>query len=138
MKAIHTALFLLLVSVSVPAVAQHKDGGEKRQRDISELVGDLSQQQKRRLDAITDDSRERVSVLRARQKAVRDSIAMYMEMDGDQSARLYPLFDREAALQRDISREMYAAKVRVDEVLTPAQRQQLRTASRKRAAARKR
>lgn len=90
------------------------------------MVGDLSQTQKKKLDAITDASKERVGLLRAQQKAVRDSIAVYMKLDGDHSAVLFPLFDREARLQCEISREMYTTKVRVDEVLTPEQRKQLR------------
>lgn len=56
---------------------------------------------------------------------------MYMELEGDHSRELYPLFDREAQLQTAINREMYATKIRIDEVLTREQRQTLRNASRK-------
>ena len=53
------------------------------------------------------------------------SIILFLEREGDQSRTLYPLFDREARLQVAISREMYATKLRIDEVLTKEQRQTL-------------
>lgn len=118
----------LLLSMSVPCAAQgdgHTHKGNRPHKDITEMVSDLSQNQKKRLDAIADASKERVAVLRARQKAVRDSIALYMHLDGDQSKELFPLFDREARLQCEISREMYTTKVRMFEVLTPEQRSQV-------------
>lgn len=133
MKTKTLLIVILLSFVAMPCMAQHKGDRErvadpKSHREITEMVSDLSQSQKKRLDAITDASKERVAALRAQKKSVRDSIAVYMKLDGDQSAVLFPLFDREAQLQRDISREMYTTKVRVDEVLTPEQRRQLREA----------
>lgn len=108
--------------------AQH-DGRrpeKKRHADVTELVSDLSAPQKRKIEAISKESKERVDALRASQRAVRDSISMYMELEGDQSRHLNPLFEREAQLQAAISREMYSAKIRVDEVLTKEQRTALR------------
>ncbi len=125
-------LAVALVAVAVPCAAQRDSRArhdERKPKEITEMVGDLSQSQKKRLDDITDASKQRVAALRAQKKAVRDSINTYMRLDGDQSAVLFPLFDREAQLQREISREMYTTKVRVDEVLTPEQRKQLRQAS---------
>lgn len=98
--------------------------------EITELVSDLSSGQKSKLEFITKESRNRVERLRKEQKSVRDSIGRFMDMEGDHSKQLYPLFDREARLQAEISREMYATKVRFDEVLTPVQRKEL-MASRK-------
>ena len=124
---------MLLIAVTLPLMAQH-DGHQPERRkhtDITELVGDLSASQKRKVDAISRDSRERVDALRARQRAVRDSIGTYMHLEGDQSKVLYPLFDREARLQASISREMYATKLRIDEVLTREQRAELRKATAK-------
>jgi len=122
----HFFLLAALILLLSPAMAQnhkHKDDGPRR--EISEMVSDLSQSQKKRLDAISDESKTRVSALRAQQKAVRDSISMYINMDGDHTKEVFPLFDREANIQRAISREMYTTKVRIDEVLTPKQRKQL-------------
>ena len=93
------------------------------------MVGNLSAAQKRKIESISKESRQHVDNLRKQQKAVRDSIAMYMELEGDQSAALYPLFDREAAINVAIGREMYAGKVRIDEVLTKEQRAELRNAA---------
>ena len=92
MKTKTLLIVILLSFVAMPCMAQHKGDRErvadpKSHREITEMVSDLSQSQKKRLDAITD-----------------------------------------AQLQRDISREMYTTKVRVDEVLTPEQRRQLREA----------
>ncbi|MBR4738448.1 MAG: hypothetical protein IK058_00425 [Bacteroidales bacterium] len=125
-----TIVLTLLVALTLPVLAQH-DGhrhGKQRRADITELVSDLSAPQKRKIETVNKESRERVDALRASQRAVRDSIALFMDREGDQSRQLYPLFDREAKLQAAVSREMYATKRRIDEILTPAQRRELRAA----------
>ena len=125
-------LIFLLVLFALPLSAQHEgDRQHRKHRDVTEIVQDLNAVQKRKVENISTESRERVAALRKQQKAVRDSISMYMALDGDQSQVIYPLFDREAKLQAAISREMYAAKLRIDEVLKPEQREALRAASRK-------
>ena len=119
----------LLVALALPLAAQHdgkRPGG--KHKEISELVSDLSNVQKRKIESVTKESRERVDNLRKQQKAVHDSIGIFMERDGDQSAVLFPLFDREAALHAAIDREMYAGKLRIDEILTKEQRAELRKA----------
>ena len=123
----------ILLAMALPLMAQHDAPrqGKKRHADISELVSDLSAPQKRKVEAISKESKERVDALRASQRAVRDSIAMFMEREGDQSRYLNPLFDREAQLHAAVSREMYSAKLRVDEVLTKEQRATLRKATRR-------
>lgn len=122
-------LLSLLVVFTLPLAAQHsgRPNGAKH-KDITELVSDLSNIQKRKIEAATKDSKARVDNLRKQQRAVLDSINMYMERDGDQSAALFPLFDREAALHAAIDREMYAGKLRIDEILTMEQRAELRKA----------
>ena len=125
----HHFAFLLLLLVAMPVVAQQRDGrhpGKKHQADITELVSDLSAPQKRKIEAVSKESKERVEALRVSQRSVRDSIRMYMDLEGDQSRYLHPLFDREAQLQAAVSREMYAAKLRIDKILTPDQRAALR------------
>ena len=120
----------MLVALALPIAAQHdRQHREKKQKEITELVSDLSSAQKRKIESISKESKERVTLFRKQQKAVRDSISMFMERDGDQSAVLYPLFEREATLQTAIDREMYAGKVRIDEVLTKEQRAELRNAA---------
>ena len=126
------AAFLGMQGTNALAQRPHREGPKPESRpDITELVSDLSASQKRKLETLTSESKERVEKLRKEQKAVRDSIERYMEMDGDQSKVLYPLFDREAKLQAQISREMYATKIRIDEVLTPEQRKELQSANKR-------
>lgn len=127
--------YIIILAVAMlaipPAMAQRGRAKDVRSRDITAVVSDLSSAQKKKLDAINAESKTRVGALRARQKAVRDSIAMYIHRDGDQSRELYPLFDREARIQSNISREMYATKLKIDAVLTPEQRKQVRDAYQK-------
>lgn len=126
-------IITLLFVTALPAIAQREGKrGERRHRDITEMVSDLSASQKRKIDAIGKESKERVGAMRQQQKQVRDSIAMYMDRDGDQSRALYPLFEREANIQVSINREMYTTKRRIDEVLTASQRDELRQAMKKR------
>ena len=119
-------LGLQLSSVAAQSGAKHRKNG--RRTDVPQLVSNLTDNQKSRLETLTTESRQRVDALRSQQKSVRDSIARYMALDGDQTKQLYPLFDREAKIQSDISREMYATKVRIDALLTPEQRQELQSA----------
>ena len=128
MKIKHILIMAIIIATLVPATAQRGRTKNDTPRDISSMVSDLSVSQKKKLDAINDESKVRIETLRTRQKAVRDSIAMYIHRDGDQSRVLYPLFDREAQIQSSISREMYSTKLKIDAVLTPEQRRQVREA----------
>lgn len=127
-----TLVIIAILTLSAVSYAQAPKHHDKQPRNVSELVSDLSASQKRKVDAIGRESKERVSALRAQQQAVRDSIGLYMDRDGDQSKNLYPLFDREAKLQVAVNREMYSTKLRIDQVLTPKQREELRQSSRQR------
>ena len=120
-----TFFFLLVLSsyLLAPLHAQrpHQDGrGPEKRLDITEIVSDLSSSQKSKLETLTGDSKKRVEALRTQQKAVRDSIGMFMDKDGDQSK-----------VQAEISREMYSTKVRIDQILTKEQRQQLKDNSKR-------
>ena len=107
-----------------PGKAMHEKECDKHP-DITEMVSDLSSAQKRKLETITKESKERMEPLRKMQASVRDSIGMLMDREGDHSKVIFPLFDRDARLQTEISREMYVTKVRIDQVLTKEQRQEL-------------
>lgn len=125
-------LFLTLTLLLGLSLSAQRNGDKHRDRkplDITQLVSNLSDSQKSKLETITNESRQRIDKLRNQQKAVRDSIAGYMEREGDQSKYLYPLFDREAKLQAEISREMYITKVHIDKVLTKEQRAEFQKAS---------
>lgn len=127
MKKILFLILLIAVTLPVFSQADAKRHGKKH-KDITELVDNLTPVQKRKIENITKESVERVAVLRQRQKEIRDSINDFMNRDGDQSTVLYPLFDREAAVKVAVSREMYATKRSIDEVLTKEQRASLRNA----------
>ena len=122
-------LLLLTLMLTLPLAAQ-TDGGapvkKKKHPEITEVVSDLSAPQKHKIETITHESRQRTDALRQQQRAVRDSIKTIMDIEGDQSRTLFPLFDREAALQAAVSREMYTTKLRIDAILTPGQRATLR------------
>lgn len=131
-KAMKKILFLALTLLLGSAVLAQKPTDHRREGkrpDITKLVSNLTDNQKGKLETITNDSRQRVEKLRARKKSVRDSIALYMDREGNQSKYLNPLFDREAKIQSEISREMYSTKVRIDEVLTKEQRAEFQKAS---------
>ena len=123
--------FTLTLALGLSLSAQRQGGqSHKDQRpDITQLVSNLTDSQKNKLETVTSESRQRVDKLRARQKTVRDSIALYMDRKGDQSRYLNPLFDCEAKIQAEISREMYSTKVRIEQVLTKEQRQEFQKAS---------
>lgn len=107
------------------------DRHHEQRPDITELVSDLSSSQKSKLETITAESKKRVESLRKQQKALRDSIGSLMDREGDQSKALFPLFDREAKLQAEISREMYTTKVRIDQILSADQRKELNASCKK-------
>lgn len=114
--------FIVLVATFMCCWAQRPEHQNRQRKPIEEMVSDLSSIQKKRLENISTESRERISELKASQKRVRDSIHTYMEMDADMSSQLFPLFDRETAIQAEISREMYSTRVKIDKVLTKEQR----------------
>lgn len=128
MKRIIT--FALLASCTFVLLAQQpQDKPQHRHgREVTELVSDLNAVQKRRIESISNESKRRIDDLHQQKQAVHDSINLLLQADGDQSQLLYPLFDREAALQAAISREMYATRLRIDQVLSKEQRQQVRQA----------
>ena len=97
---------------------------EKRP-EITELVSNLSSSQKSKLEVITNESKKRIEELRKEQKALCEKISQLMDQEGDHSKEINPLFDREARLQAEISREMYTTKVLIDQILTKEQRKEL-------------
>lgn len=123
-------VFLFLLHVS-PLSAQeaHRHGRKDNPPvKVEEMVSDLSVKQKRSLLQIQEKSHERIAQLNNQLKEVRDSIRTVMRQDGDNSKILYPLFDREGALQAQISKEMYTMRTQIDAILTPQQLAELRKA----------
>lgn len=125
-------LFLVLGSSFLLPSAfsqDHPRHGERRCEPplkVEEMVSNLSTKQKKNLLEARERSHTRVDQLKAQLNVVRDSIRDYIHRDGDNSRTLYPLFDREADIQAQISKEMYALRVRIDAILTPEQLKEFR------------
>lgn len=115
-------LFLIVAlafAFTLSAQAPHRGDGKKE--SIEEIVTDLTPQQKSRIDAITQRSSKNVEKYRSQLKTVRDSIKLYMNRRDDNSAKVFPLYDREARIRAELSKEYYRTKVAIDAVLTPEQ-----------------
>lgn len=104
----------------------HKGHGKPPSPNIVEMVSDLSAIQKKKLETITTESKQRVDKMQAELKSIRAKIRQLINADGDNSAQLFPLFDRESVLQAEISKEMYRTRISIDQVLTPEQLKELR------------
>ena len=92
---------------------------------MTTLVSNLSPIQKKRLETLSSESQERTRKLRQDQKALRDSIHTYIKLPDDHSAILFPMFEREAWFQAEISKEYYRTRLQIDEILTAEQREEL-------------
>lgn len=125
MKKLFTILFALLLGTSLMAQA---DGGKKPQHHgrpeppkIEEMVSNLSTVQKKKLETISQNCKAKTVKLQKELDNIRAGIRSLMDKEGDQSAKLFPLFDREASLQAEMSKEMYAIRQQIDQVLTEEQ-----------------
>ncbi len=119
-------LLLVLVCIAAGAAAQPGERMPKEHRGgqrptIDQIVSNLSESQKARIDLITARSGKTIEFYRVQLKAVRDSIRSYMSSPDDNSVVLFPLYEREGMLMSEISKEYYRSKVAIDEVLTPEQ-----------------
>lgn len=130
MKKLLSTLFAILLCSAL--LAQSPDGGRHKRHSrpeppkIEEMVSNLSAVQKKKLETITQNCKAKTAQLQKEMDKVRTEIRSMMDKEGDQSDKLFPLFDREAALQAAVSREMYTTKLRIDAILTPSQRATLR------------
>lgn len=92
-----------------------------REMIIEDFVDNLSIRQKKQLNAVRLASKSKLENLKNELNIVRDSIRINMDMYGDNSMVLFPLFEREANIQKEISKETYRVKVRIDNILTREQ-----------------
>lgn len=130
MKKTFTLLFALLFSTTLLAQhpGQHGRGGKDHPKpmNIEAMVSDLSAIQKKKLETITSESKKRVEGIQAELNTLRQQIRSLMMQDGDNSAKLFPLLDREGVLQAELTKEMYTTRIQVDAVLTPEQLKEFR------------
>ncbi|MBR1850995.1 MAG: hypothetical protein IJ789_06445 [Bacteroidales bacterium] len=126
MKRYITILLALFAFTTV--FAQHKEQSKNQpiEKQVIELVNDLSAIQKHKLESLQKESKERIDRIKRNRTAVHDSINAVFEKYGDHTKELSPLIERDAALQAELSREYYRIKVRIDEILTRDQAMQLR------------
>lgn len=88
---------------------------------IENMVSDLSPRQKKQLEAINEHNRPQIKAIKKDLKEVRDSIHTYMDKYGDYTSEVNRLMRREANLQYNLNKLLYATKVKCDKVLTPEQ-----------------
>lgn len=127
MKKIVTLLLTLAIAVTV--MGQTKPEHSRHHKElpkIEEMVSGLSSIQKKKLNSIMENSRKEVDRLQAELDKVRKQIHLLSEKDGDNTDQLFPLFDREASLRAEISKEMYRTRLQIDEILTKEQLVELR------------
>lgn len=123
-------LIFVLTLALVQAFAQQGSATHKKMPPkVEEVVSDLSAAQKRQLNNIREERKKRIDELNKQKESVQDSIHLFLNRDGDQSVTLYRLFDREATIRTTIAKEMYAARLRIDAVLTAEQRALMRKSS---------
>lgn len=126
-----TLLFLLILTLGVSQAFAQQEGAipKKMPPKVEEVVSDLSAAQKRQLNTIREERKKRIDELNKQKESVQDSIHLFLNRDGDQSATLYRLFEREATIRTTIAKEMYSARLRIDAVLTADQRALMRKSS---------
>lgn len=121
-KFLIVTLFVLAATLGGLQAQKPGDRSETLRTDyMAEMVGNLSCKQKKQLDALYNEMKPRIFALKQNLEEVRDSIAVALNVYGDNSAKLFPLFDREAQLQAEVSREYYRTKVAIDNILTKEQ-----------------
>ena len=121
MKRTLIILLTLLLAGTLTAQQPHRGRSHRELPKIEEMVNDLTSAQKKKLNAIQKDAKERISKLQAERDEVRDSVRALMRMDGDQSEKIFPLVDRENALRSQIVKEKYKTRLKIDKVLTKEQ-----------------
>lgn len=130
-KSIAIILTLLIATTLFAQKPQGKHpthhDGFPRTPQIEKMVSDLSVMQKKKLETITTDSKKRVEKIQNELNNIRNQIRTIMQQDGDNSAKLFPLLDREGVLQADLTKEMYNTRLKFDEVLTPEQLKEFRS-----------
>ena len=123
------ATLLLTLSLVVTVMGQQRPEHPRSHKEppkIEEMVNNLSAIQKKRLNTVMENSRKEVDRLQAELDKVRRQIHQLTKKDGDNSEQLYPLFDREGALRAEIAKEMYRARLQIDEILTKEQIAEMR------------
>lgn len=129
MKRLSAIAFSILLSTAI--FAQPAKGVCRPKTDfdnVEKMVSDLSSVQKKRIEVVTEKTKIEVFRLKDELDSVRGQIKNLHDKEGDQSERLFPLYDRESHLMSQISKVMYKCRVKIDEILTPEQIKEMRGA----------
>lgn len=125
-----TITFILAFCFCSMIFAQQRPNSHRHQRPeppkIEEMVSDLSAIQKKRLENVTESSRKKIDKLQTNLNNVRKQIRALLKTEGDQSEKLFPLYEREGDIQAEISKEMYKCRIQIDNILTKEQLQEFR------------
>lgn len=127
MKHLFTVI-LLSLAIASPMALRADDHPHKQQKcppDVASIVTDLTPAQKKKIEQISKDGKDRIHKLEEMHRQVRDSIRTYMDAYEDNSRKLNPLFELEAKIECDINKEKYSIKTAINRVLTPEQHKQL-------------
>lgn len=95
------------------------------ERDIQMFVKDLSSDQKDQLHELSKTQKQKIQEIRKRKGAVRDSIREVMNASGNQSEKLFPMFEREALMHVEIEKAYYESRIAMESILTPDQLKEL-------------
>lgn len=122
MKRILLLSIIISLAVSLSAQTPHRNGRQREKKEkIENIITDLTPQQKSQIDAITQRSSKNIERYRTQLDAVRDSLRLFMNSRDDNSKIVFRLYDREARLQAELSKEYYRTKVAIDAILTQEQ-----------------
>lgn len=125
MKKILTITASLLLTTFLwaqqPHPAHQGKAFRKEPPKIEEVIDDLSAAQKKKLAEAREEHKAVIDKYNAELKQVRDSIHVLMRKDGDQSAVLFPLVDKQNSIEAAVTKEMYKLRVKIDQILTKEQ-----------------
>ena len=124
MKRIVILLISIMVITTICDAQTCKAPQKTSPKLIEQFVSDLSLSQRKKIEQLHKECRTEITALRIAQRKVRDSIATYNDLYGDHSKILYALYEREAKLQVELSKQFYAKKVALDKILTKKQHEE--------------
>ena len=118
-------IMLILIVVVWGCAIEAQNPNQPRHRELPptalEVVSNLSNTQKKQLKELYKETRNTMQQLDGQLHALRDSIHTLMEMEGDNSVKLFPMLDREGRLQAELAKTTYRMRLSIDEILTEEQ-----------------
>lgn len=96
------------------------------ENDITDFVGDLSDEQREKLHELSKENKEKMTAFRQQQEKLRDSINTIIRLEGDHSDELLPLIELRAQLRVAMDMELYRCRLLTRQILTDEQAKELR------------